>query len=185
MTNPSPKEAPQPPSIGALSAPETLRRRIQTGLLQGFSTAITAVLAFTVANRLGLQESYWAAISAIVVMQSGLSDTVNSARDRLVGTAIGALIGWGCALVWHRHIAVYGAAVFLAMFTCWALRLGSAGRLCGVTVSIITLITHVGRTSEVALHRFLDVSLGILVSVAVSLLLDRAAKAFAHHRTTT
>ncbi len=178
-------QAAVPPPTAAPHAseapPGTLRTRLLAGLVQGFSTAIAAILAFFLANRFGLKESYWAAISAIVVMQSRLGDTVSAARDRLVGTAIGALIGWSCALVWHQHIAIYGAAVFLAMFTCWTLGIGSAGRLCGVTVSIVTLITHNGRISEIALHRFLGVSLGILVSVVVSYLLDRAKRTPLHH----
>lgn len=170
--------APTPSHFGT----ETLRQRIHIGLIQGFHTAIAAVLAFWLGNRLGLVESYWASISAIVVMQSEYKATMYSSFDRLVGTSIGAVLGWSCARYWNGHIAIYGIAIFFSTFICWALRLGTSGRVCGITVSIITLVVHGGgQVSFIALHRFMDVSLGIFVALFFSIASSEAQRVFVHH----
>ena len=39
---------------------------------------------------IGLKEGYWALITAIVVLQPALADTVAASRNRVIGTVIGA-----------------------------------------------------------------------------------------------
>lgn len=70
------------------------RKKLGSHAMNAFKTGLAAVLCLWLGNLLGLTHSYWAAVSAIVVMQSDNSVTISSARDRLIGTAIGALIGW-------------------------------------------------------------------------------------------
>jgi len=118
----------------------------------------------------GLHEGYWAAISAVVVLQSDLPSTRSSGRDRFIGTAIGGCVGWAGASLWHEHASIYAAAVGLAVLVCVLCRVGTAGRLAAVTVSIIILIPHEEPLWRVALLRFLEVSWGIVVALAVAYL---------------
>src|SRR5712672_362139 len=55
-----------------------------------FKTGLAAVLCVWLGNLLGLEHSYWAAVSAIVVMAYDTTLTFASCRDRIIGTAIGA-----------------------------------------------------------------------------------------------
>jgi uncharacterized membrane protein YccC len=52
---------------------------------------------------LGFAHSYWAAVSAIVVMGFDTTLTFASCRDRIIGTAIGAFMGWVTYYAWHGH----------------------------------------------------------------------------------
>jgi uncharacterized membrane protein YccC len=143
--------------------------RTRTGAWQGLRTGVVAAFCYWLTRKFGLREGYWAAISAIVVMQSELGATVDASRDRLIGTAIGGVLGWACASLWNGNVLIYAAGIFLSMFVCWALNLGTAGRLTGVTVSIITLVAHTTSTSVMAMHRFFEVSLGIVAALAFTL----------------
>ncbi len=116
----------------------------------------------------GLREGYWAAISAIVVMQSELQQTEFSGRDRFVGTAIGGLIAWLSAALWNQHNGIYALAVALSVFVCWLCNISGAGRLAAVTVSVIVLIPQNEPAWRVALFRFLEVSWGIAVALAIA-----------------
>jgi uncharacterized membrane protein YgaE (UPF0421/DUF939 family) len=51
------------------------------------------VRSLYLAQFLKLPESYWAAITAIIVMYSDVSRTLKASAYRLVGTAIGVTIG--------------------------------------------------------------------------------------------
>jgi uncharacterized membrane protein YgaE (UPF0421/DUF939 family) len=89
-------------------------------------------LCYISTSWVGLHEGYWAAISAIVVMQADLTATRNSGRDRFLGTALGAVLGWGCATLWHGHVWAYAltvaASVFLFRFleVSWGIAVGVA-----------------------------------------------------------
>ena len=136
---------------------------------QGLRTALAAGLAYWITALFHMPGGYWAAISAIVVMQSEVGATVEASRDRFAGTAIGGIVGWLTALVWEGHVVLFGLSVLVVMVLCGAFHFKNAGRLGGVTVAIIVLAPHTGPVWQVALERFLEVSLGIVVSLAVAL----------------
>jgi uncharacterized membrane protein YccC len=108
-------------------------------LIHAAKTALTAALCWWLALRFGLHEGYWAAISAIIVLQSNFGSTVTASRDRILGTVIGALLGFAFSLVgtlpWN-----YIAAVFSAIAICGLLGLRASSRLAGVTITIVMLV---------------------------------------------
>jgi uncharacterized membrane protein YgaE (UPF0421/DUF939 family) len=135
---------------------------------QGIRTALAAVLAYWITGLLHLSGNYWAAISAIVVMQSEVGATVIASRDRLAGTAMGAVVGLLTSLVWHHSVLMFALGVLVVMMLCTALNYKNAGRLGGVTVAIIVLIPYPGPLWHIALQRFLEVSFGIVISLFVA-----------------
>jgi uncharacterized membrane protein YccC len=149
------------------------RETLRAGASSGLKTAIAAWLSYVSAQAVGLHEGYWAAISAVVVLQGDLPSTRSSGRDRFVGTAIGGVIGWGGAALWHAHASIYALSVALAVLVCALCRIGTAGRLAAVTVSIIILIPHPPPLWKIALLRFSEVSWGILVALIVAYLAAR------------
>jgi len=138
---------------------------------QAVKTAIAGVISLYVTGVFHLPEGYWAAISALIVMQSNVGATLTASRTRLAGTAVGAIVGGLFAALFGANILAFALAVMIAFFVCDSLRLAESQRLATVTVAIIMLI---GRTSSawiVALHRFSEVALGILIALLVSLTL--------------
>jgi len=152
------------------SSPEAppLRARLVSGARQAVLTGGAAWISYASTAVLGLREGYWAAISAIVVMQADSITTKSAARDRFVGTAIGGLIGWGCAACWHAHVWIYALSVGLTILICWLANIGTAGRLAAVAVTVIVLIPRAEPIWKVALFRFFEVSWGVAVAVVVS-----------------
>jgi uncharacterized membrane protein YgaE (UPF0421/DUF939 family) len=139
-------------------------------IIHAVKTGLAAVLAMYLARFLGLPESYWAAISAIIVMYSDLSRTLRASGYRFLGTAIGVTIGAGFAEFFGTRLWAFGMAVAITLLVCGFLGLADAARLAGVAVAIVMLISHPGRPWTAALHRFLEVSLGIVIAVLFSAL---------------
>jgi uncharacterized membrane protein YgaE (UPF0421/DUF939 family) len=135
---------------------------------QATRTALSAGLAAWLTNALHMPVGYWAAISAIIVMQSEVGATLTASKDRIVGTALGAILGWVAASYGHGSLWVFALTVLVVMVLCTALRFQNSGRLGGVTVAIIVLIPHSGPVWKIAVERFLEVSFGIAVSLAVA-----------------
>jgi uncharacterized membrane protein YccC len=131
-------------------------------------TAIAAGICLVLVRLLGFKQGYWACISTIVVMQSETGATLAASRDRLAGTAIGALVGWGTAYLWHGHVLAYAVAVLLCMALLDLMGLKGAGRLAGVAATIVLLVPSTATHAVVAWDRFLEVSFGIVVALVVS-----------------
>lgn len=130
---------------------------------------MAASLCWWLAARFGLHDGYWGAISAIIVLQSNVGATIQASRDRILGTIIGAVVGFSCtlfsAIPWN-----YILAVFIAIMVCGLLGYRNSSRLAGVTVTIVMLVQS-NSPRTVALDRVIQVVLGILVAVAVTLLI--------------
>lgn len=132
--------------------------------------AFTAVLCLCLAQWLNLPQGYWAVMSSMIVMQANVQDTISASLTRLVGTAIGAIIGGIFLDLYGVHIWVFGIAVMIVVLICILLNLKQSYRLAAVTVAIILLVNHPESPWMTALHRFLEVSLGVVVALLISLL---------------
>ena len=144
-------------------------------LIHAAKTALAAALCWWIAMRLGMHDGYWGAISAIIVLQSNFGATISASRDRILGTVIGALIGFSFTefgvLPWN-----YILAVLTAVVVCGLLNMRNSARLAGVTITILMLVQKGGSHWTVALDRVIQVLMGIVVALAVSTLVypDRA-----------
>jgi uncharacterized membrane protein YccC len=139
----------------------------------GLKTAVAAGICLALVRVFGFSQGYWACVTAIVVMQSERAATLTVSRDRLVGSAVGALVGWGTATVWHGHLIVYAIAVLICMVIPEVMGLKGAGRMAGVAATIVLLVPSTASHGRIALDRFLEVSFGIVVALVVSQVLWR------------
>jgi|ERR1022692_4073047 uncharacterized membrane protein YgaE (UPF0421/DUF939 family) len=136
-------------------------------LLDVARTTVAAVVSMLLARTLKLPEYYWAPISAIVIIQSTI-DPRTLAWQRFAGTALGAVIGALIATFFSPGALVYAVAIFLCGALCALLGFRGAYRFAAITVSIVLLIAHTRPPWIVASHRFVEVSLGIAVALALS-----------------
>lgn len=148
------------------------RDRLLIGLAQALRAVLAASLGYFGALALGLQQGYWAAITAISVSQSNYVDVRNSSRDQFFGAMIGGLIGMAVATLGHGHYLNYVLAVMVGMLLCSACNLGAAGRLSGTTTTIIMLVPHNGSFWQFALFRLGEVTLGAIAALLASALFN-------------
>ena len=95
---------------------------------------------------------------------------------RSVATTVEA-VAWGTetaslaaalASFFPPNAVVYAAGILLCGLLGWLSRVKGAYRFAGITLSIVLLIPHAHDPWMVAWHRFLEVSLGIAVALAVT-----------------
>jgi len=140
-----------------------------TTLVSALRTTTAAAAALLLARLLKLPEFYWAPISAIVVIESTI-DPRTIAWQRFAGTALGAALGAVVGTFFSSGVMVYAAAILVCGVACTILRLRGAYRFAAITVSTILLIAHNRPAWSVAVHRCLEVSLGIAVGLVLALL---------------
>jgi len=145
-----------------------LRHALRTAIAASATAALTQVLH--------LEQGYWAVFSSILVMQAHFGSSIAASWARLVGTASGAVLG---ALAAAGSDALLGpgmgtltAAMFVTIFLCALLAAKNDNlRLAGLTAAVVICL-HAGAGESafsIGLSRFLEVGLGIVVAMAVSL----------------
>jgi uncharacterized membrane protein YccC len=131
-------------------------------------TTLAAVISLALARLLRLPESFWAPVTAVVVMQSTLGASWAASVQRFVGTVIGAAAGAIAATYFRGNALAFGIGILLLGLFCAALRLDRAAyRFAGITLAIIMLVASAAPPWRLATHRFIEVTLGILVGLGI------------------
>jgi uncharacterized membrane protein YccC len=124
----------------------------------------------------GAESVYWAIISSILVLQPGLSQSINASATRIAANLIGALTGLliGYFLgteAWHVIIAMVAV-----IFICEPLRLDFGLRTACVS-AIIVMTSHV-RENVLAngIERFLAVVIGCVLALGVQFVADSVSQ---------
>jgi uncharacterized membrane protein YccC len=146
-------------------------REDPASLVHAARTAVAAVASYLLAHLFRFQEAYWAQISALIVMQSTLGAALPISAQRFAGTAIGAAVGAIAVTYFRGSVWPFGMAMFVIGVICAVLRIErGAYRYASITLVIVMLVPRSASVWQTAIHRFLDVSLGIMVGLMLSAL---------------
>ena len=138
-------------------------------LIDAARTTIATVASLLFARLFHLPEAYWAGIATIIVMQSTLGAAWTISKERLIGTALGAATGALLSTYSGQNVAAFGAGVFAMGLLCAFLGIGrGAYRYSGITLIVVMLIARTQPAWIVAIHRFVEISVGIAVGLLVT-----------------
>ena len=140
-------------------------------IVHSLRTALAAIVSLVVARLFGLSEAYWAPITTLVITQSSLRETSSLSWHRLIGTALGALVGAIAAIQIGPNLLAFGAGVLVLGLLCALV--GSdrgAYRFGGVTLAIVLLVPRTNSPWHMAFHRFAEVSIGIGIALVLTVL---------------
>jgi uncharacterized membrane protein YgaE (UPF0421/DUF939 family) len=139
------------------------------GVIHVVRTTIAALVSLLVARLFRLPEAYWATITTLVVMQSTFGAAFTVSWHRFVGSAIGAAAGALLATYFGANAVMFAVGIFVMGIVCAALRLDRvAYRFAAVTLAIVMLVAYSNSAWIVAAHRFIEVSVGIAVALAIA-----------------
>ncbi|WP_243359949.1 FUSC family protein [Fundidesulfovibrio terrae] len=151
-------------------------------LKHALKTALAAVCTYALTVLFHLPQGYWAVISVIIVMQNNLGSSYQVGVNRIIGTAVGAVMGAACMSLLGPGAMALGVGVGLTILICaYFIHLHESFRMAGLTATIIILLSNQNETfMEYAVFRFLEISLGVTVSLAFSAFIwpSRAGRQF-------
>jgi len=107
----------------------------------------------------------------MVITQSSLGAAFAVSWQRFVGTFLGAAVGAIVASYFGPHALVFGTSLFiLGMLRILTQSDSTAYRFGGVALAIVLMVPRTGPAWQIALHRFIEVSIGIGVALILSVL---------------
>lgn len=134
-------------------------------------TVLAACLSLLVAETLGLPQSYWAVVTALLVVQVSLGGTIAAGMDRIAGTVAGAGAGVLAALLGQlagANPTIVALPVIAPLALLGAVRPNF--RLAPVTAVIVLLASSTDVPPLLsAVHRVVEIALGTAIGIAVSL----------------
>jgi uncharacterized membrane protein YccC len=152
-------------------ARQTLRGPVAAERVSALNVArmsLATIVSAMAARACGLPEQFWAVVTTVMVMQSSLGAAWEVSLQRLIGTVIGGGTGaiW---LAWFpRSVPVLALGMLVMGAICRLLRQSqSAYRFAGITLVIIAMPSYSNPSWIIALHRFLEVCIGIIVGMGV------------------
>jgi uncharacterized membrane protein YccC len=153
------------------SKKRTWPRLRRQDLVHATRTAAAAAASLEIAYLLKLPEPYWAAITTLIVMQSTLGAALTISEQRFAGTALGAAMAALLATYFAPGVLWFTAGVLVLGIICPAIGLDKAAyRFAGITLAIVMLVPRVKPPWVIALHRFVEVSVGIAVGLILTAL---------------
>lgn len=145
--------------------------RHRAELWQALATVVATVLSFIIASALHLTEPFWSVITAAIVARATARGAARFAMYRLAGTLAGA--AYGLLVAFGRSTGLPETVLLLVLVAPLGL-LGALRRelraalIAGI---IVFSASHLTSLFEPALARILEVGLGAIVAVLVSLIL--------------
>ena len=131
-------------------------------------TTVAAAVSLLIARAFRLPEAAWAVISTMVVTQSTLGAALTVSSQRFAGTVLGAAAGALLAAYVPSGALAFILGVFALGLVCALLHLDRAAyRFAGITLAIIVLVARQRPVWIVATHRFLEISLGIVIGLVM------------------
>ena len=137
-------------------------------------TTLAALITFALAHLFQLPQGYWAVLTSVIIMQGSVGGSLKASIDRMIGTFAGAIWGVVVTLAIPHHgdpaLALTLALALAPLALVAALR--PSFRVAPVTAIIVLLSTSSVQEGPVpyAVDRVLEIGLGCIIGLAVSLL---------------
>ena len=147
-------------------------------LYVSIETAVVGIMCFIIGERVsqwvhdgkGYIDGLWCMISALVVLQSFISETLKASKDRIIGTLVASVLaGLICVLVGYGYLAIFSSIV-LSAYVMNLLKMEDGVRIATATAAVITGYGFVKPEYSPVINaamRLLDTLLGVGVSLLV------------------
>ena len=143
---------------------------------------MSVVIAVAAAHALGMTDTWWAAISAFIVMQESFRASLQRGLHRIIGSAVGAALGYGLGPAIGGFpvifVPVMGLLSWAGLFAALTSRYGYAWVLALITFAMV-MCEAVGPNRDLgtyAIERMANVALGTGACVLVAGLIELALR---------
>jgi uncharacterized membrane protein YccC len=113
-------------------------------------------------------ELYWTMLSIILVLSPEVKDSPRLTNERVKSNLIGSSVGLFCFILPVHQVVMMVLGISMAIVICHFLKLMSVARTAVVALIIVVIHEQESMTYWSAVERFVSVTLGCLIGLAVS-----------------
>lgn len=139
--------------------------------MRNIKTAIAVFICVVIFKIFRMDSPFYAAIAAIIAMQSSVKETFTAGKNRMLGTFVGAIVGLSFALINPENPFLVGIGIVIIICICNKLKWNKSISTSGI-VFIAIMVNLNGKSPwTYSLYRTIDTLIGIGVAVAVNYLI--------------
>ncbi len=136
--------------------------------MRNIKTAISVSICIALAHVFNREYIFYAAIAAVIAMQSSVSDSFNAGKNRMKGTIVGATIGFVFAFISPSNILFCGIGIVMLIFICNLLGWNKSITISCIVFLAIMLNLNGRNPLMYSINRMIDTFMGITVAVLVN-----------------
>lgn len=136
--------------------------------MRNLKTALSVLICVALSQFFNREYIFYAAIAAVMAMQSSVSDSFKAGKNRMLGTIMGAFIGLVSAIISPGNAILCGIGVVIIIYICDFLDWEKSVTI-SCTVFLVIMLNLNGRGPvSYSINRTLDTFLGIIVAVLIN-----------------
>lgn len=136
--------------------------------MRNIKTALSVFLCVVIFQVLNIGSPFYAAIAAIISMQSSVADTFKTGKNRMLGTLLGAFIGLIFALLGPSNPILIGLGIIIIISVSNWLNWNKSITIAGI-VFIAIMVNLNGKSPwGYSFNRIIDTLIGITIAVIIN-----------------
>lgn len=85
----------------------------------------------------------WASISAIIVLEASHPETFTSAKNRVIGTFIGAILSGIYLMIFPFTVIGFATTIGVGVLVCYIFKVPQSIKLTGITIAVIMIVSTI------------------------------------------
>lgn len=145
--------------------------KLRTPGMRTIKTSLVVAICLIISKVLDLYYPYYAAIAAIICIQNTVYGSFKVAKNRVLGTIIGSLLGILCVFIFPYNPWISGMGVLVLLYFLKVINLENA-YIVACIVFLANFVPGQGPSITYSLNRTFDTIIGILIALIVNWLLS-------------
>ncbi|ERI95663.1 hypothetical protein HMPREF1982_00137 [Clostridiales bacterium oral taxon 876 str. F0540] len=142
--------------------------RIKKIGMRNIKTAIAVVISVIISKLLKMEYPFYIAIASIISMQSSVEASFKAGRNRMLGTLIGAIVGFFLSSINPGNIILIGLGIIAVIYLCSIFNWEQSTSIACVVFCAIMMNLKGSSPFLYSVNRLLDTFIGIIVAVGVN-----------------
>lgn len=135
---------------------------------RNIKTAIAVFLCVVISRILNLEYAFYAVIAAIMAMESTISRSFITGKNRMLGTIVGAIVGLCFALIKPGSALLCAIGIIIIIFLLNKLKWSKSVTIAGIVFTAIMVNMNGKNPWQYSLNRIIDTFIGISIAVLVN-----------------
>lgn len=148
---------------------KTPKRKYKDALRIATQSAVSAAATYAILTGFGLPQVFVGVLSAVLVVESSIGNTLEQSKGRVSATVVGSIIGFICAT-----LIPYGAAtaisLAIAMFIMNAISTFRPSWRYGVVAAVAIALGSPDNAIDMSIDRIISIFIGITIGILSSLI---------------
>lgn len=136
--------------------------------MRTIKTAMAVAITLLICDILNITNPFFAAIAAIIAMESSISATFSTVKDRIYGTILGAILALVFSWIFPINWLSMGFGILIVIYVCNQFGWQGTIKISTIVFIAVLLGYEAGNRWEYAVFRIVDTTIGLTIGTLIN-----------------